>query len=42
MGGILNGLNVQDVLNNDISLNLLNIANGIVDGGDSSSVAGLV
>jgi hypothetical protein len=34
MGGILNGLNIQDVLNNDISLNLLNIANGIVDGGD--------
>jgi hypothetical protein len=42
LGGILNGTNIQDVLNDDISLNLLNIANGIVDGGDSSSFLGLV
>jgi len=38
MGGIANGLNIQDVLNNDISLNLLNVANGIVDGGDTGMV----
>jgi hypothetical protein len=35
MGGILNGLNIQDVLNTELSLNVLNIANGIVDGGDT-------
>ena len=38
MGGIANGLNLQDVLNNELDLNLLNIANGIVDAGDASAV----
>jgi len=38
MGGIANGINIQDFLNNDLSVNVLNIANGIVDGGDTSIV----
>jgi hypothetical protein len=38
MGGIANGINIQDFLNNDLSVNVLNIANGIVDGGDTAIV----
>ena len=38
MGGIANGINIQDVLNNELDLNLLNLFNGVVDGGDTSRV----
>jgi hypothetical protein len=35
-GGILNGTNIQDFGNFELDANVLNLFNGIVDGGDQN------